>query len=141
MLFGEIPEQHDEHLKCTIQTLQENDVLLNREKSQFKTQETKFLEYELFSIGIKPLKEYINGIKEFRKPKSVEEVQSFLGLVNFVGKWIINLSTITDPLRKSLKLKIGKKIVTLISFGLRNKRNRKKENFVKKYHFRVLKPG
>lgn len=38
----------------------------------------------------------------------MEESQSFLGLVNYVGKWIANLATLTEPLRELLKHKLGK---------------------------------
>lgn len=41
----------------------------------------------------------IEAIKNFRIPSSSEEVRSFLGLVNFVGKFIPNLATVTEPLR------------------------------------------
>lgn len=42
-------------------------------------------------------------------PNPVEEIQSFLGLINFVGKWIPNLATLIGPFRKLLRLKLGKR--------------------------------
>lgn len=39
-------------------------------------------------------------MKEFRQPRTSEEVRSFLGLVNYVGKFIPNLATTTEPLSK-----------------------------------------
>lgn len=35
-------------------------------------------------------------------------MQSFLGLINFVGKWIANLASLTEPIRKILRLKLTK---------------------------------
>lgn len=46
------------------------------------------------------------AIKQFRTPISAEEVMSFLGLVNYVGKFIPNLSTLTHPLRELTKHQI-----------------------------------
>lgn len=43
------------------------------------------------------------SIKQFRAPKSADEIRSFLGLVSFVGKFIPNLATITEPLRNLTK--------------------------------------
>lgn len=51
---------------------------------------------------------YINNIKSFREPKTKDEIQSYLGLINYVGKWIPDLSTVTEPIRKLLRLKLGK---------------------------------
>ena len=42
-------------------------------------------------------------IKDFRPPKTKEEVRSFLGLVTYVGKFISDLATVTEPLRILLK--------------------------------------
>lgn len=39
----------------------------------------------------------------------MEELQSFLGLVNYINKWLPNLSTMTEPLKKLLRNKSGKK--------------------------------
>lgn len=39
------------------------------------------------------------AIKQFRCPKTSEEMRSFLGLVTYVGKFIPDLATITEPLR------------------------------------------
>ncbi|KAK9732007.1 RNase H-like domain found in reverse transcriptase [Popillia japonica] len=44
-------------------------------------------------MGIKPLGKYVEVIRSSLKPVTVEKVQSFLGLINSVGKWIPNLAT------------------------------------------------
>lgn len=45
----------------------------------------------------------VQAIKMFRPPNTVEEVRSFLGLVTYVSKFIPNLATVTEPLRKLTK--------------------------------------
>ena len=40
---------------------------------------------------------------EGRAPKDAEEVRSFLGLVNYSGRFIPNLATISEPLRRLTK--------------------------------------
>lgn len=47
-------------------------------------------------------------VKSFRAPKTLDELHSFLGLVNFIGKWLPNLATLTEPLRIILKQKLSK---------------------------------
>jgi len=48
----------------------------------------------------------IAAIKEFRAPKNSEEVRSFLGLINYVGKFIPNLATKTEQLRQLIRDKV-----------------------------------
>lgn len=108
LIFGTNIKEHDERLRQTTRILEENKVLLNTEKCIYRTTTIQFLGHELSSTGIRSLKKYITTVKEFRSPKTIEEIQSFLGLVNFVGKWIPNMATITEPLRKILRMKLGK---------------------------------
>lgn len=108
IIFGATEADHDNNLRNTLQVLKNNNVLLNEAKCMYKTEQIKFLGYQLSAKGIRPLENYINGIKKFREPKTIDELQSFLGLVNFVGKWIPDLSTRTDPMREMLRLKLYK---------------------------------
>ena len=64
----------------------------------------EFLGHTISRHGLKPNESKIKAILEFRAPKSIEEIQSFLGLVTYVGsKFILNLSTLTDPLRALIR--------------------------------------
>lgn len=108
LIFGSSEREHDERLKFAQDLLHENNVLLNTEKCIFKASKVTFLGHTLSPEGIKPLDRYINVIKTFRKPETLDEVHSFLGLINYIGKWIPNLATLTEPLRKLLRLKLAK---------------------------------
>lgn len=45
----------------------------------------------------------VKAVVEAREPESVSEVRSFLGLVNYSGKFIPNLATLSEPLRRLKK--------------------------------------
>ena len=53
--------------------------------------------------GVSLRNDKVAAIKNLRQPNRVEELRSFLGLLNFVGKFIPDLATATDPLRKLTK--------------------------------------
>ncbi|XP_052758219.1 uncharacterized protein K02A2.6-like [Galleria mellonella] len=108
IVFGSNEKEHNARLKHVLHILEHNNVLLNKEKCIFKQSKIEFLGHELTPGGIKPLDKYVKTIESFREPKSVEEVQSFLGLVNYIGKWIPNLATITEPIREILRYKLSK---------------------------------
>ena len=41
--------------------------------------------------------------KEAREPRTVSETRSFLGLVNYCGRFIPDLATLSEPLRRLTK--------------------------------------
>lgn len=69
-------------------------MLLNKDKCIYKVNEIFFLGQILTPDGNKPLNKYIqyiqNSIKKFRAPATSEELQSFLGLENYINKGIPN---------------------------------------------------
>lgn len=109
LIFGDSEDEHDARLKRVLQILNENNAVLNRSKCIFKTQDVSFLGHKLNHEGVKPLDKYVESIKSFRVPKTIEELQSFLGLVNYINKWIPNLATMTEPLKQLLRQKMGKR--------------------------------
>ena len=99
---------YDHRLKTILKVLKRNKVLLNDDKFECKVQTIQFLGHVLTPLGVKPLEKYVKSITMFRVPKTVEELQSCLGLVNYINKWIPNLSTLTEPLKELLINKIEK---------------------------------
>lgn len=100
IIFGSSKEEHDERLRKLKKRLEDFNVTLNQDKCVFGVRKIDFLGHELSSDGIKPKQDKVQAIKQFRPPQTAEETRSFLGLVNYVGKFIPNLATITEPLRR-----------------------------------------
>ena len=53
--------------------------------------------------GIRPLQDKLKAIQELKDPKNEKELKSFLGAIQYLSKYIENLSTQTDLLRQLLK--------------------------------------
>nr|CAH7737392.1 unnamed protein product [Callosobruchus chinensis] len=103
IVFGRSVEEHDRCLKSVLSIFQDNNVLLNREKCIMKVRRLEFLGHNLSSEGIDANDKKIKTILDFRPPATKEELRSFLGLVTYVGKFIPDLGTLTDPLRQLTK--------------------------------------
>ena len=58
------------------------------------------------SVGMKPDPSKIKAIKEIGTPQDKKELLRFIGLVNYLGKFIPGLSDMTQPLRGLLKTEI-----------------------------------
>ncbi|KAL0884211.1 hypothetical protein ABMA27_016213 [Loxostege sticticalis] len=108
LIYGRTEQEHDLRLQKVLQVLKENNVLLNDDKCLYKVQKVNFLGHELTPDGVRPLNKYIESVAKFRVPNTIEELQSFLGLVNYINKWIPNLATMTEPLKQLLRQKFGK---------------------------------
>lgn len=91
LTFGKDIKEHDLRLKNVMAVLKENNVMLREEKCIFGMEKVHFLGHELSEQGVKPLDKYILAIKGFRAPTNISELQSFMGLVNYVGKSIKQL--------------------------------------------------
>lgn len=100
IIFGNSKEQHDKRLKIVHDRLRKHEILLNHDKCEYGKTMIKFLGQKLSEKGIQPDEDKLSDIKKFRSPQTTEETRSFLGLVNYVGKFIPNLATLTDPLRE-----------------------------------------
>lgn len=88
-------------MEKVLQRFNDRNVVLNQPK------ELEFLGHKLSVNGITPTDDKVAAVKNFREPKNAEETRSSLGLVNFVGKFIPDLATITEPLRMQTKCKMG----------------------------------
>ncbi|KAK2727803.1 hypothetical protein QYM36_008330 [Artemia franciscana] len=103
VVHGATDEEHDSNLEKTLQVAREKGVRFNREKCIFGKTEIPYFGHILTSEGIKPDPNKILAIRQMPKPKGPEELQSLLGMVNYLGKYIPNLSTLNHPLRTLLK--------------------------------------
>lgn len=105
IVFGKDRKEHDERLEMAQKKLKENNVTMNDTKCIYGVSQVKFLGHILSEKGIAADSDKLESIRKFREPTTSEEVRSFLGLVNYVGKFIPNLATLTEPLRLLMKQK------------------------------------
>ena len=59
--------------------------------------------HRISDTGISPSQAKLNAVSSFRSPSTESEVRSFLGLANYLNKFIPNLATIAEPLRNLTK--------------------------------------
>ena len=100
VVFGSTVEEHDRRLDAVLQRLMQAGLTLNRDKCRFRLTELVFMGHHLSKNGVTATNEKVSAVLKAREPRSPAEVRSFLGLVNFLGRFIPNLSTVTAPLRE-----------------------------------------
>lgn len=106
VVYAPTKELHDLRLRKVLDRIREFNITLNKMKCKFGVTEIEFYGHTLSVAGVKPKHDKVKAVKDFRAPASAEEVRSFLGLVNYVGKFVPNLATVTEPLRRLTKKEV-----------------------------------
>jgi len=102
VIWGSNLIEHNERLTKVLQRVRENGLTLNREKCQFGVQEITCLGDKLSFQGVKPDQEKIKAILGMPRPTDRKGVLRIMGMINFIGKFIPNLSVKTSALRELL---------------------------------------
>jgi len=103
IVHGRGTEAHDRNMEAVMNRLVQSGLTLNPEKCQFNMSKITFMGMLVSEKGIGPTEERVKAVVEAREPTTASEVHSFLGLVNFSGRFIPDLATISDPLRQLTK--------------------------------------
>ena len=83
--------------------LEKYNLRLKKEKCVFNAPSVDYLGYRISALGLQPLPKKIIAIQEAPAPSNGQELRAFLGLVNYYGCFINQLSTITHPLNQLQK--------------------------------------
>ena len=103
LTHGETEVQHDGRLLTLLETARMNNLSLNPDKIQFKSTDCKFFGHRLTPEGLKPDPEKIKAILAMQPPQSIQQLQSFNGMVNYLKRFSPVLSELAEPLRKLQK--------------------------------------
>ena len=103
LIYSETEEEHRVHVRKVLTALNEEGIQLKREKSKFHKQEIGFLGYIVRpgELQIDPSK--VTAITEWPEPKTVKDMQSFLGFANFYRQFIKKYSQKATPLTNLTK--------------------------------------
>ena len=97
IIFSEDPLQHVQHVRSILHILREHKLYAKIQKCEFDKPEMTFVGYLVSQAGIGMDPAKVFAILDWPTPKSVKEVQSFLGFANFYRKFIHNCSSLTTP--------------------------------------------
>jgi hypothetical protein len=91
-------ENHLNKLDEILQRLKENNLQVNGDKSSFCAIEAEFLGFVLTRQGVKPQVKKVEAIVKIATPKTVKQVRSFIGMINYYKDHIPRHSDLLTPL-------------------------------------------
>ena len=100
IVFGSTRENHDRALEECLTRLQEHNLTLNFEKCKFLKKNFEFFGLVFTEQGVSPDPKKIEAFANTRRPTTVSEIRSLLGMANYSSKFIKDYATITEPLRE-----------------------------------------
>ncbi|KAA3487674.1 DNA/RNA polymerases superfamily protein [Gossypium australe] len=103
LIYSRDETEHAEHLRIVLQTLREKQLYAKFSKCEFWLCEVSFLGHIVSAYGIRVDPSKISAILEWKPPKNVSEVRSFLGLVGYYRQFVKGFSMITIPLIRLLQ--------------------------------------
>ena len=108
MIVGKkyIHSDHDQALTILLDTARCCNVQLIYEKLQYKKDEVDFYGENYTTSGHKPAQSKVTAISAMPAPTHKKQVQSFIGMINYLSKLSIWLSELAEPIRELSKEKV-----------------------------------
>ena len=102
LVFSNDWENHDTHLRVVLETLRKERFYAKLSKYEFWLRKVSFLEHIVSKEGIQvDLKKVV--IIEWKRPRNVTEVRSFLGFTGYYKRFVKGFSMTTAPMTRLLQ--------------------------------------
>ena len=95
--------EHDGRVMELLETAKQNNLKLNSKKMQFISQDCKVFGHRLTPEGLKVDSDKVSAITEMKPPDTIQDLRSFLGMVNYLNRFVPTLSKLTEPLIRLCK--------------------------------------
>jgi hypothetical protein len=103
LIYSKSTEEHEEHLQVVLQRQWDHQLYTKFRKCEFWINEVLFLRHMISPEGIVVDPSKVHDIFDWKPPKTIHQVWSFLSLVGYYWRFIPNFSKITKPITELLK--------------------------------------
>jgi hypothetical protein len=103
LITGRTTEEHFSNLNAVLQRIKDYGFRIRKEKCQFFQNSVEYLGHIIDKAGIRPSPKKVEAILKAPAPGDQSQLRSFLGGVNYFGKFIGQLADLSAPLNNLLK--------------------------------------
>ena len=100
VVHGKDQVEHDQRLHTVLHRLRQVDAKLNKNKCKLSQASVTFYGHIFSSKGVRADPQKIEAITSASPPTNVSELRSFLGMAQYVARFMPNFATVTTPLRQ-----------------------------------------
>ena len=98
-------EEHIIHLRQLFERLAQYGLVVNPQKCVFGKSTLNFLGHRVTPMGIQPLQDRVQVIREFPQPDTARALKEYRGLLNFYRRFVPHAAAILLPLYELAKVK------------------------------------
>jgi hypothetical protein len=103
LIYSKSEQEHAKHLRVVLQHLRDHKLYAKFSKCEFWLKSVKFLGHTISHDGISVDPSKVQEVMEWKPPKSVHQIRSFLGLAGYYRRFIPDFSRIAKPMTELLK--------------------------------------
>ena len=103
IIHGHSIKEHDKNLRAVIERLTDSGLTLNKNNSELNKTQLEFYGLLFTQEGVKISSSRLETIKKREAPRDVTETKSFLGMANWISRFLNDYATLSAPLRQLTK--------------------------------------
>jgi hypothetical protein len=106
LIYSKSEKEHAQHLRVVLQRLRDHKLYAKFSKCEFWFKSVKFLGHTISHYGISVDPSKVQEVMDWKPPKSVHQIRSFLGLAGYYRRFIPDFSRIAKPMTELLKKRV-----------------------------------
>lgn len=106
--YGKTFDESLHNLRLAFKILDKMNFSLKTKKCNFFCDKIEILGHEISTVGIRPLDRNTKAITEFKLPKTIKDVRSFIGMCSYYRKHVKDFAKIAHPLSELIKKGVNK---------------------------------
>ena len=103
LITGVSDVEHLRNLEEVLRRLQDHGISVKKEKCHFIQDSVEYLGHHVDARGVHTSERKVQAIVDAPAPRNLQELRSFLGLLNYYAKFIPNLASMLHPLHTLLR--------------------------------------
>ncbi|KAF8752836.1 hypothetical protein RHS01_07456 [Rhizoctonia solani] len=103
LIFLENPKDHPTHVREVLSQLMKNQLFCKLSKCHFHVTMVDYLGIVISPTSFSMDQKKIEAVASWPQPRTVKQVQAFLGFVNYLCRFIPNFSSVAQPLHNLTK--------------------------------------
>jgi hypothetical protein len=103
LIYSKSKAEHAKHLRIVLQRLRDHKLYAKFSNCEFWLDSVKFLGHTISKEGISVDPSKVQEVMDWKPPKSVHQIRSFLGLAGYYRRFLPDFSRIAKPMTELLK--------------------------------------
>ena len=98
LVSGATDEEHLKNLEVVLTRIEQAGIRLKRDKCRFMSSSVVYLGHRIDAEGLHPVTDKVKAVQDASRPRNVNKLKLYLGLLNYYGRFLSRLSTTLAPL-------------------------------------------